>query len=402
MTDLHSLAIQLFFQTSQFILVLKIHLTYHPTTNPFNLYISISTLTRTTYFFRQKQVQFVLALQLYKWVDFPPYWIHWHTVLGLGTFTWSIGNQGVKLVFIGIILAKSEAYLKFKFRGKGNIAHPPHRYPRVTIEIGWCFPRASSDTKILERFWRRRRYALVRGKTCPIKDKFEVRIAETLVCCVYNIIIWNLFLFQNKVLHVISAIWAYLYLDINIRIKYTYTTKVSPWFLVKFSFVITGPSFREEIVLLSAMWCWWSFLCFRRLFWTFDFSSLFFVFSRFPFRDLDFDFLALFFKVNATGNFVEFFVLCWRCLMGFLLGFIISFWSQPLVFTFNNPSFTANKLVSIGISVLTPGFMSLLTPGLERGRSSVVIERSVRVVIGLFSTNIVTSRLVTHRHRWGI
>lgn len=105
-TDLHSLAIQLFFQTSQFILVLKIHLTYHPTTNPFNLYISISTLTRTTYFFRQKQVQFVLALQLYKWVDFPPYWIHWHTVLGLGTFTWSIGNQGVKLVFIGIILAK--------------------------------------------------------------------------------------------------------------------------------------------------------------------------------------------------------------------------------------------------------------------------------------------------------
>lgn len=208
-TDLHSLAIQLFFQTSQFILVLKIHLTYHPTTNPFNLYISINTLTRTTYFFRQKQVQFVLALQLYKWVDFSPYWIHWHTVLGLGTFTWSIGNQGVKLVFIGIILAKSEAYLKFKFRGKGNIAHPPDRYPRVTIEIGWCFPRASSDTKILERFWRRRRYALVRGKTCPIKDKFEVRIAETLVCCVYNIIIWNLFLFQNKVLHVISAIWAY-------------------------------------------------------------------------------------------------------------------------------------------------------------------------------------------------
>lgn len=179
---------------------------YLKTTNLFNIYINIIILTCTTYFFRQKQIQFVLTLQFYEWMDFPPYWIHRHAVLGLGTFTWSIRNQGVKIVLIRILLAKSKTYLKFKFWGKGNIAHPPNRYPRVTIKIGWCFPRASSDTKKLERFGRRRRYALVRGKTCPIKDKSEVRIAETLVFCIYKIIIWNLFLFQN----IIWAISAYL------------------------------------------------------------------------------------------------------------------------------------------------------------------------------------------------
>lgn len=166
------------------------------------IYINIIILTCTTYFFRQKQIQFVLTLQFYKWMDFPPYWIHRHAVLGLGTFTWSIRNQGVKIVLIQILLAKSKTYLKFKFWGKGNIAHPPNRYPCVTIKIGWCFPRASSDTKKFERFGRRRRYALVRGKTCPIKDKSEVRIAETLVFCIYKIIIWNL--------NLISATFAYL------------------------------------------------------------------------------------------------------------------------------------------------------------------------------------------------
>lgn len=184
----------------------KSHPTYLKTTNLFNIYINIIILTCTTYFFRQKQIQFVLTLQFYEWMDFPPYWIHRHAVLGLGTFTWSIRNQGVKIVLIRILLAKSKTYLKFKFWGKGNIAHPPNRYPCVTIKIGWCFPRASSDTKKLERFGRRRRYALVRGKTCPIKDKADVRIAETLVFCIYKIIIWNLFLFQN----IIWAISAYL------------------------------------------------------------------------------------------------------------------------------------------------------------------------------------------------
>lgn len=70
----------------------KSHPTYLKTTNLFNIYINIIILTCTTYFFRQKQIQFVLTLQFYEWMDFPPYWIHRHAVLGLGTFTWSIRN----------------------------------------------------------------------------------------------------------------------------------------------------------------------------------------------------------------------------------------------------------------------------------------------------------------------
>lgn len=334
-------------------------------------------------------------------MNFPPYWIHRHAVLGLGTFTWSIRNQGVELVFVVIILAKSEAYLKFKFWGKGYIAHPPNRYPRVTIKIGWCFPRASSDTKKLERFRRRRRYAFVLGKTCPIKDESEVGIAETLVFCICKNIIWNLLNFQIKkhliLPECILCIWISQSNMIFISIK------VRPWILVESNFVIKVPSFRIEFVMFSEMWWWWSFSCFWRLFWTFDFSSLFFVLSLFPFCDLDFDFRDLIFSEDATNNFVlVFFVSFWCSLIGFLLGFIISVWIESLACTLNNPAFTANEFVSFGIAVLTPGLKSLLAPGLERGRSFFVIEGSVLAVIGLFSTSIVTSRLVTHRHRRGI
>lgn len=169
------------------------------------------------------------------------------------------------------------------------------------------------------------------------------------------------------------------------------------------NFVNSGPFFRKEFVMFSAICCWWSFSCFRRLFWTFDFSSLFFVLSLFPFRDLDFDVRDLIFSEDAPNDFVlVFFVSFWLCLIVFLLGFIISVWNESLVRTLNNPSFLANEFVNIGVPMLIPGFKSLLPPGLERGRSSFVIEGFVLAVIGLFSTSIVTSRLIIHRHRWGI